>query len=71
MRVRKTSVEISEELLTAVQRELGTTTVDETIEQAFREVLRANPTSSVFAGKSRSNGGLAELFVTILRVPPH
>ncbi len=41
MKVRKTSVEISEELLAAVQRELETTTIKETIEQAFLEILRA------------------------------
>jgi Arc/MetJ family transcription regulator len=41
MSVRKTSVEINEDLLTAVQRVLSTATLKETIEQAFREVLRA------------------------------
>jgi Arc/MetJ family transcription regulator len=41
MSVRKTSVEINEELLTAVQRVLSTATLKETIEQAFQEVLRA------------------------------
>jgi Arc/MetJ family transcription regulator len=41
MSVRKTSVEINEELLTAVQRVLSTASIKETIEQAFREVLRA------------------------------
>jgi Arc/MetJ family transcription regulator len=40
MSVRKTSVEINEELLTAVQRVLSTASIKETIEQAFREVLR-------------------------------
>jgi Arc/MetJ family transcription regulator len=39
--VRKTSVEINEELLAAVQRALSTTTIKDTIEEAFREVLRA------------------------------
>jgi Arc/MetJ family transcription regulator len=39
--VRKTSVEINEELLVAVQRALSTTTIKDTIEEAFREVLRA------------------------------
>jgi Arc/MetJ family transcription regulator len=39
--VRKTSVEINEELLTAVQRVLSTTTIKDTIEEAFREILRA------------------------------
>jgi Arc/MetJ family transcription regulator len=41
MSVRKTSVEINEELVVAVQRVLSTTTLKETIEEAFREVLRA------------------------------
>lgn len=41
MSVRKTSVEINEELLTSVQRLLSTATLKETIEEAFREVLRA------------------------------
>ena len=41
MSMRKTSVEINEELLTAVQQVLSTATLKETIEQAFREVLRA------------------------------
>ena len=41
MSVRKTRVEIDEDLLTAVQRVLSTATLKDTIEQAFREVLRA------------------------------
>ncbi len=41
MSIRKTSVEINEQLLTAVQRILSTTTIKDTIEEAFREVLRA------------------------------
>lgn len=41
MSVRKTSVEINEELLVAVQRVLSTATLKDTIEKAFREVLRA------------------------------
>lgn len=41
MRIRKTSVEINEELLAAVQRVLSTTTIRDTIEEAFREILRA------------------------------
>jgi Arc/MetJ family transcription regulator len=41
MSVRKTSVEINEELMIAVQRVLSTATLKETIEEAFREVLRA------------------------------
>jgi Arc/MetJ family transcription regulator len=41
MSARKTSVEINEDLLAAVQQVLSTTTIKETIEEAFREVLRA------------------------------
>jgi Arc/MetJ family transcription regulator len=41
MSTRKTSVEINENLLAAVQRVLATTTIKDTIEEAFREVLRA------------------------------
>jgi len=41
MSVRKTSVEINEELLAAVQRVLSTATLKETIERAFREILKA------------------------------
>lgn len=39
--MRKTSVEINPELLVAVQQVLSTTTIKDTIEEAFREVLRA------------------------------
>ena len=38
--MRKTSVEINEELLEAVQEVLATKTLKETIEEAFREVVR-------------------------------
>jgi Arc/MetJ family transcription regulator len=41
MSVRKTSVEINEELLTSVQRLLSTATLKDTIEKAFREILKA------------------------------
>ncbi len=41
MAVRKTSVEINQDLLDAVKRILATKTVKETVEEAFREVLRA------------------------------
>jgi Arc/MetJ family transcription regulator len=40
MSLRKTSVEINEELLAAVQRVLSTPTLKETIDAAFREILR-------------------------------
>jgi Arc/MetJ family transcription regulator len=41
MNTRKTSVEINEDLLSAVQRVLATKTIKDTIEEAFREILRA------------------------------
>ena len=41
MSTRKTSVEINDELLRAVKQALATTTVKETIEKAFLEILRA------------------------------
>lgn len=41
MSARKTSVEIDEELLAAAQKILSTATIKDTIEEAFREVLRA------------------------------
>lgn len=41
MSTRKTSVEINEELLEAVQGILSTTTLKDTIEQAFQEILKA------------------------------
>jgi Arc/MetJ family transcription regulator len=40
MATRKTSVEIDEELLAETRSVLATKTVRETIEEAFREVLR-------------------------------
>ncbi len=40
MSVRKTSVEINEDLLQEAQRVLSTTTIKDTIEEALREVLR-------------------------------
>jgi len=41
MGLRKTSVEINEELLAAVQRVLSTATIKDTIEESFREILKA------------------------------
>ena len=41
MSARKTSVEINVELLEAARRILETRTVKETVEEAFREVVRA------------------------------
>lgn len=40
MSMRKTSVEIEEELLEEVRRILGTSTLKETVNEAFLEVLR-------------------------------
>jgi Arc/MetJ family transcription regulator len=40
MGTRKTSVEIDEELLEAAKRILETSTVKDTVEEAFREVAR-------------------------------
>ena len=40
MATRKTSVEIDEDLLDHVRSVLGTTTLRETVEEAFLEVLR-------------------------------
>lgn len=41
MSFRKTSLEIDGALFAAAQRTLGTRTLRETVEMAFREVLRA------------------------------
>jgi Arc/MetJ family transcription regulator len=40
MTSRKTTIEINEEMLDAVRRALGTVTLKETVDEAFREVLR-------------------------------
>jgi Arc/MetJ family transcription regulator len=40
MSTRKTTIEINEELLKRVRAALGTTTLKETVDEAFREVLR-------------------------------
>ena len=40
MATRKTSVEINEELLDSVRRFLATSTVKETVERAFQEIVR-------------------------------
>ena len=40
MGTRKTSVEIDEELLEAAKRILETTTLKDTVEEAFREVVK-------------------------------
>ena len=41
MGIRKVTVEINEDLLAAVKRALSTTTLKDTIDKAFLEVLRA------------------------------
>jgi Arc/MetJ family transcription regulator len=56
MKVRKTSVEISEELLAAVQKELATSTIKETIEQAFLEVLRGKARREEVAALTAMDG---------------
>ena len=56
MAVRKTSVEINEELLDAVQRVLSTGTLKETIEEAFREILRAEARREEVAALSTMSG---------------
>lgn len=40
MSTRKTTIEIDDELLEQVRGALGTTTLKETVDEAFREVLR-------------------------------
>lgn len=54
--MRKTSVEINEELLEAVRRILATTTLKETIEEAFREVVRAQARREEVEALSRMEG---------------
>jgi len=54
--VRKTSVEINEELLMAVQRALSTVTIKDTIEEAFREVLKAEARREEVAALAAMSG---------------
>jgi len=56
MGLRKTSVEINEELLTAVQKVLSTATIKDTIEEAFREILRAEARHEEIAALSTMRG---------------
>lgn len=56
MSTRKTSVEINDELLAAVKRVLATTTVRETIEKAFLEILRARARSEEVEALSTMTG---------------
>lgn len=53
---RKTSVEIDLELFAAVRRALSTATLRETIEEAFREILRAQARREEVAALSRIEG---------------
>ena len=54
--MRKTSVEINEELLAAVQRVLSTATIKDTIEEAFREVLRVEARREEVAALAAMSG---------------
>jgi Arc/MetJ family transcription regulator len=64
MCARKTSVEIDEALLAGVQQTLATTTIKDTIEAAFREVLRAEARRQEVAALSEMQGmDLADLEV--------
>jgi len=56
MALRKTSVEINEDLLAAVQQVLSTATIKDTIEEAFREVLRAEARREEVAALSTMRG---------------
>ncbi|HTQ81168.1 MAG TPA: type II toxin-antitoxin system VapB family antitoxin [Thermoanaerobaculia bacterium] len=56
MAARKTSVEINEDLLAAVQQVLATSTIKETIEEAFREILRAEARREEVAALSTMRG---------------
>jgi Arc/MetJ family transcription regulator len=56
MGTRKTDVEIDQELLAAVRRILETATVEDTIEEAFREVVRADARRQEVAALTRMEG---------------
>jgi len=56
MALRKTSVEINEDLLAAVQQVLSTATIKDTIEEAFHEVLRAEARREEVAALSTMRG---------------
>ncbi|MCP3972928.1 MAG: hypothetical protein GY720_00380 [bacterium] len=56
MSIRKTSVEINDDLLRAVKRVLATKTVKETIEKAFLEILRAQARREEVEALSRMSG---------------
>ncbi len=54
--VRKTSVAVDDELVRAVQRVLGTSSLRETIERAFREVLAARAREDDIAAMTTLSG---------------
>ncbi len=56
MSSRKTSVVINEDLLAAVREILDTTTLKETIEQAFLEILRATARREEIEALSEMSG---------------
>ena len=56
MGVRKTSVEINEELLSAARQVLSTSTIKDTIEEALREVVRARARREEVAALSTMEG---------------
>ena len=56
MSSRKTSVIIDEDLLSAAQKALETSTIRETIEQAFLEVLRARARAEEVAALAARKG---------------
>lgn len=56
MTTRKTSVEIDEDLLDEVRTALGTSTLKETVNEAFREVLRERARREEVEALSRMRG---------------
>lgn len=68
---RKTTVEIDEELFERVRGELGTTTLRETVNEAFRAVLRERARREEVQALSTMRGmdlGRAEIMATAWRV---
>lgn len=56
MAIRKTSVEIDQDLLDQVRKALGTATLRETVEEAFLEVLRERARREEVEALSRMRG---------------
>ena len=56
MAIRKTSVEIDQDLLEQVRMALGTAALKETVEQAFLEVLRERARREEVEALSRMRG---------------